>query len=613
MDWTSHIARYEQASPLLLAMDSPTAPQPDPNDDFDWVRLREHNEARIGMARSWRFSWIEHWALIAQYLSPRRSLWLSQGGVDQPVPNSMVRGLPVNQAILDPCATYALRVAAAGMMAGLMSPARPWFKLGPGISNFQLDRAGQLWYEEVEERAYTVMAESNFYDTAAMMFKDLVGYATSPVLIYEDPEDVLRCYCPMTGEYFLFVGSTFRPDGFARLYAQTVSQTVMQFGLDNCPPDVQQLWAQKGSSLDREIIVAHLIEPNFPIQQPGDTKPFGRLKGDFAYRETYWKWASASPRPMSIRGFHELPFIAPRWQVNGNDPYGSDSPGMVALGDIMQLQQETRRKAELLEKVVRPPLNAPVELKNQPSSILPGHVTYTQDTSKGMKPVFEVDAQGLPGITADLAEVRDRIKQGFFNDLFLMLAESTKDMTAFEVAQRQQEKLQVLGPVIERFQNEGAGPAIRRVLSIMERRKLLPPVPRSLRGVPMKIEYISLLALAQKAAATAGIERFAQVTMEVAKMRPEVLDIPNWDAMIREYGDQLSIGHKVVNDEGQVKKLRKIRDQQAQMMHAKDAAQNTLPALAGAAKDAGQIDLGGGITAANLMLGAANSGQAAAQ
>lgn len=260
------MARYERASPLLLALEKPVAAPPPATDNFEWTQLRNHLEQRLMMARSWRFSWVEHWALIAQYLNPRRSLWLSNGGVDQPVPNSMVRGLPVNQAILDPTATYAMQVCAAGMMEGLMSPSRPWFKLGPGIKNFPIDREAQVWYEAVEDVVYAILAESNFYDSVAVMFKDLVSYGTAPMLIYEDEEDIIRCQNPVVGEYYLLVGPTFRIEGFIRQYVLTVAQCVEQFGLENCPPDVQQLFRNGASSLEREIIIAHMIEPNNALQ-----------------------------------------------------------------------------------------------------------------------------------------------------------------------------------------------------------------------------------------------------------------------------------------------------------------------------------------------------------
>ncbi len=46
------------------------------------------------------------------------------------------------------------------------------------------------------------------------------------------------------------------------------------------------------------------------------------------------------------------------------------SPAMTALGDIMQLQQETRRKAELIEKPVRPPARFRAQ-KVDPASLPP--------------------------------------------------------------------------------------------------------------------------------------------------------------------------------------------------------------------------------------------------
>src|SRR5262249_14357065 len=168
------------------------------------------------------------------------------------------------------------------------------------------------------------------------------------------------------------------------------------------------------------------------------------VKGDFPYREVYFMWGKASNTPLSKRGFKDAPFIAPRWAVTSNDPYGR-SAGMDALPDIMQLQVETARKAAAIAKLVRPPLLASMEMKNEPSSILPGHLTYVNslDTGKGMRPAYTVNPK-IDEMTADLKEIEQRIQRGFFNDLFLMLETTGSDrMTAYEVAQKQQEKLQV--------------------------------------------------------------------------------------------------------------------------------------------------------------------------
>jgi hypothetical protein len=44
---------------------------------------------------------------------------------------------------------------------------------------------------------------------------------------------------------------------------------------------------------------------------------------------------------LEVRGFREKPFVAPRWNVESNDAYGR-SPGMDALGDVIQIQVEEK-------------------------------------------------------------------------------------------------------------------------------------------------------------------------------------------------------------------------------------------------------------------------------
>ncbi len=175
---------------------------------------------------------------------------------------------------------------------------------------------------------------------------------------------------------------------------------------------------------------------------------------------------------------------------------------MDVLPDNVQLQVMTVRLSEAIEKQVRPPLIADITLKNQPSSILPGQVTYVQNLSSGtgMRSIYEVnpDIKGLAGL---IEQIQERIKVGMFNDLFLMLENMPRDskMTAYEVAQKVQEKLQVLGPVIENIITESLKPKLKRIFGIMNRKGMIPPKPDSLKGVDLDVEFISMLSLASKA------------------------------------------------------------------------------------------------------------------
>ena len=585
-------AHYEKSSPALLAKEPPGPIELKPL--VNWLVLSSHLNARMNMMENWRISWWQHWALLATYLLPRRYHWLI-------TPNNMNRGLPINGEIVDPTGTQAMRICVSGLMSGLTSPSRPWFKIKPRSDNIEVDYEAQLWFDEVESRMYQVMSSSNFYDSVAQMDEDLVVFGTGPMLIYEDAKDVIRCYNPCAGEYFLASSSTNRIETLARKFVLTVTQTVEMFGLANCPETVQQLWKQKGASLETEFIIAHLIEPNFEIGYGAEkAKP---LRGDFTWREVYWCWGQRAITPLSIRGFREEPFIAPRWATTSNDAYGR-SPSMDVLPDVMQLMLETNRKAEGIEKQVRPPLLASIELKNEPSSILPGHVTYVAGLGpdKGMRPIYTVTPD-IQWMSADIAAIQDRIRRGFFNDLFLMLAQSDKEMTAHEVAAKQQEKLQVLGPVIERLQNEALSPIIRRVFSVMWRRGFLPPPPESIQDVGLEIEYISMLALAQRAAATAGMERYATMVASFGATNPEAFDMINNDTYLREYANLLTVPGKIIPSPEEVRAKRKQRAQQMAEAQQKQELMEGMAAGVEGAKVLSETDVGGGQNALMSMLG----------
>ena len=525
----------------------------------------------------------------------------------------MTRGLAINQAITDPTGSQAVRICTAGMRSGMMSSSRPWFKLKAGVKNFKPDREAMLYYEEFESRIYAIMSGSNYYTSGTQMFEDMIVFGTAPKIMYEDRKDIIRCYNPCAGEYYLGAGSDFRVNSFYRTFVLTVMQIVQMFGLQNVDSEVQTLWEQKGASLEQEIIVAHAIEPNFSLAMPGmQDKQLGVVPGGFAYREYYWLWGRSTEGPLSRRGFREKPFIAPRWATTSNDAYGR-SCGMDALPDILQLHQMTRRQAEAIEKIVRPPMQAEVGLKNQPSSILPGRVTYVQDVTKGgMRPIYELTNFRIEEMSKLIEKIEARVEKWFFNDLFQMMAnlEGVQPRNEMEIAERRGEKLQVLGPVVESTEQELADD-IRRIASIMIRRNLAPPKPRSLMNIPTTIEFDSMIAVAQRAAVTAVMERTMTVITNLEKVVQDPIKRPidnvNVDKFTQKYADREAFPVDVMNGEDEVAAIRAARTQgmakAQQQAQASQALTHTVPALAGAAKDAADLDTGGGLNALQILSG----------
>ena len=558
-------AHYEKASAGLLAQQPAEgdAKAESQKEMADWGKLRSHLETNINSLRTWRQSWwTQNWSDLAEFILPRRSIWLTQSTGGLPTPNNMTRGRPINSAIMDPTATLAARVCSAGLMSGLASPSRPWFKVMPSQKNFEIDTDARAWLDETESRMYAVMAGSNFYNAFAQECEDLVVFGTGPSIVYEDDADLIRCYNPAVGEYYLQSSATLRVDGLFRLFVMTIEQIVDFFGIENVSAEVAKLWSQKGNALQTEKIIAHAIEPNYGI---GDDN-VGRVPGNFTWREVYWLYGAGSPRPLSFRGFIDQPFTAARWSTQSNDAYGR-SPGMDVLPDVMQLQVMTRRLAEAIEKMVRPPLVADMRLKNQPSSILPGAVTYVDQLGpgSGMRPIYEVNPD-VNAMSANIEKIEARIKIGLFNDLFLMLEQQTgTQMTAYEVAQKMQEKLQVLGPVIESLLSESLKPKLKRIFGILQRRGFIDPPPDSLKGQALDIEFVSMLALAQRASATGGLERIASLVGNMVAVYPDIKFVLDSDTFLREFNELLGNPSKILRGPDDVAKLQQQEAQQQQM------------------------------------------------
>lgn len=588
-------------------------PQPDKQ---QIAAIRQSVDARLQSLDSQRSSWWTHWAELARYILPRRYRYLV-------TPGQWNRGSPINNSIIDSTGTIAARTLANGMMSGITSPSRPWFRLTVPDQALAQDEQVKLFLDEVVARMQRVMAASNYYTAKAVQYHDLVVFGTAPMLIYEDPDTTIRCFNPCAGEYYCATGARGSVDTLYRKITMTVGQLVEEFGLDACSDTVRTLWQQgsgggSGAGRDQEVVVCHAIEPNpdwieSALRAGEASAAQGRNAG--RYRELYWEQGAPADTCLEYRFYHSQPFSCPRWDVTGNDAYGR-SPAMDALGDIKQLQVETRRKAQAIDKYVNPPMLADIGMKNEPASLLPGAVTYVPQINNGVgfRPVFQV-APPIGELRQDIAEVQARIGRVFFNELFMMMAQldaqaPNLQRTATEINARREEQLVQLGPVLERNEVEGLGPDIARIFRIMAARNMLPEVPQVLLGrMALKIEYVSMLAEAQRAAATTAIEqlwRFAGGLMGVA---PQVLDNLDPDQALSQYADFLRVSPKLLVAPEQVQQQRLQRAQQqaaAQQEQAQAQAQQAAlqngQALAQGAQTLSQTDVGGGQNALQAML-----------
>lgn len=561
--------------------------------------LCQRLKRRLGHLKNDRSSWEPHWRELSDHFAPRTGNWNNQDASD--------RGKKKHQFIVNNTPLIAARTLSSGMMAGLTSPARPWFRLttpDPSLAEFGPVKE---WLYVVETRMREIYAKSNLYRVLPTTYAELGVFGVHASMALEDDEDLLRLQPWEIGTYWLAQDPRLRVDTGYRELKMTVRQLVIEFGMDRCSTRVQTMF--RNGQWEQWIDVYQAVEPN-DERLAGKAGPRG-----MSIRSVYWEKGGDKDKLLGERGYRETALLAPRWIAQGNNAYG-DSPAMDCLGDAKGLQFEERRKAQSLDKLVDPPMTAPTSLKNQRVSLLPGDVTYVDVTSdrSGFRPVYEIKPD-IQWQNESIARISDRVNSGMFADLFLMLSMSDRrQITAREIEERHEEKLLQLGPVLERLNDELLDPLIDRTFAIMVRKSepfwrgvvdgqpILPPPPEELRGIDLKVEYISILAQAQKMVGIQATDRLIAFAGQLAAASgdPTVFDKIDKDQAIDEYAEMLGVSPRIVVSDETVEQVRNDRVQQqqaAQMAQMGPAMQD----VTGAMKNLGETPVGDSTALNNLL------------
>ncbi|WKL53089.1 portal protein [Pseudomonas kielensis] len=528
--------------------------------------LRERLEKRHSRLKNERDSnWLTEWKELGDFISPRSGRWNITDT------NS---GKRRDQKIINPRASFAARTLGAGMHTGMTNPAAPWVKFGtpdPGLMEFAPVKA---WLFAVEKSMREVMARSNLYSVLPNRYAEEGVFGTAPMIVLPDDDDLFRCYPMPVGGYMLANNSRNQVDTIYRDFRMTARQLEQQFGKASMSQTARTL---ADNNPEAWVDVVHAIEPN-DMREPGRQD-----NQNMAFRSVYWESGSDKDSVLRKSGFKTFPCMAPRWDVLGEDVYGT-GPGSMCIGSVKAVQLMERRKAELLEKGVRPPMGAPSSLKNQRASILPGSITYLNDMQLGAKfePLYTVNPAWLGQLRPEIQADGEIIDTAFFVDLFLMISQMDSVRTAYEIATRKEEKLLMLGPVLERQTDDLLDPlvdmvfnqmleqSIPRWMGLLPGAPLIPPPPKELADMDLRVEFTSILAQAQKAIGVSSIERAIGFAGQVATTTQSLdpLDLLNADEAMRQYFELIGVPPTLVRADDMVVQIRQQRaqaEQQAQM------------------------------------------------
>lgn len=470
------------------------------------------------------------------------------------------------------------QIFAAGIMSGLTPPNRKWFRMVFDTQEIADNTDLGAVLDQRMDIINGVLERSNFYTAIHSCYLEL-AFGQAPLGIFPDSKNGVHFVSYPIGSYAIETG----PDGvieyFARKYKMSARQLVDKFGKENVPENIRQELDNGNPGMKANHTVVWYVEPNRYADN-------NKLGGQYLpYLSAYYVEGSEENEFLYIGGFYEFPVPVARYLITGNESYGK-GPGWFAEGDSKALQLMEKDRLIAIELAVKPPVQASPDVANKGINMIPGGKTFRAGGDK-IEPLFNV-AANLQHLEAAIENQAERIKKEYNANLFMMLDElAEKQMTAREVLERNQEKMAILGPVVQRMQFEFLGRIIERVYNILDRAHAFPEpadpeLAMMLAQQEIKIEYISPLAQAQKMSGLVNIEQAVAFAGQLAQFDQTILKKVNWPEAINQYfalvGAPAAIKRTDEEYQGAVQQEQEMMAQMQQEQNAMNLVQAAAPA-----------------------------------
>lgn len=543
---------------------------------------------RNALSRDFERSWKPLLKSVGEYINPWRSRIFFTDANLATVCDKQIDTYPL----------WALETAANGMMAGMTSPARPWFRLTVRDEGLYALQPVKVYLQEAEDGIRKAFAQSNFYNRLHEVYMDILGSGTGAMHLELDDQDPLRAYVWPVGQFLLANSRRLQVDTIFRDVAMTVSQMVEEFGFEALSPRVQRM--VKGQRWDDWVKVVHAIQPN-RLYDAKRNPQYDDVDGQ-PYRSCWFELdvgGDKHDRLLAERGYDRFPVMTPRYDPVGENVYGF-SPGIRCLPESKNLQEMWRRLFNIVDLTTDPPMVGPTSVSRRTVAQAKGEWMFVAPgETESVKPLFEIPDGYSREARETILEIRQAIGRHFKLDVWQALIQLDREMgprqmTAREIDERARQNMLQMGPMLERMQTELFSPAVEWAYDELTEARVLPPPPRELLNVKYEIEYISILAQAQKVATTTALHQLVDFTGVVSQtIDPKAALKLKGPRIIETYADAVGTQPDLLEDDDAfAEKLAAIeaqaeeqRKQQAALAGAK-AIRDVSAAANGAGEDA---------------------------
>ena len=518
---------------------------------------------------------------LSEFFAPRMSKFIVSD-VNKPIKKT--------KKIKDSVTIKAVNDFAAGMQSGATSAATRWFKCQMKSKELNKLHEVKIWCNDMEDLMRRILAGSNFYQNQLGVYKQFGSYGFAALQMEQDYETVVNFKLLPVGSYRYSKDHRGEPDTLCRNYKETADNIVDKYGYENCSEQVKAAFDTNNTEQLFELV--YFVEPN---KEYNPKSPLAKHK-----RFISATFEVGSDKFLKLSGFDRFPFAIYEAEVNGEDNYPSNCPGIQALPDARQLMEQVKTYSSAMKKIAVPLMKGPASLQKQKGlTDSPGQIIPEDDNGRGLSPVYEVNPQILQ-LKQHSDELKEVIKSHFYNDLFaVILNTAERGRTATEVNEVKEEKMVLLSPLLDQA-HKGLRAVLVWIFYLCIATGIMPEPPEIIQKEEMEIEFVSTLALAQKVKGISSIERFTTFTVNLSQMiDPTLVYKINGDQIVDDYAEIANVNpeHVVSTDEVN-KKRQEIAQKQAQQEQMQAIQQGTEMI-----KNMGGIDSFGGDLASRLGVG----------
>lgn len=518
-------------------------------------------------ARSERSIWENLWQDLADHEMPTMADFNQQ----------RAPGERRSQKIVNSVGVLAARESATRVNGFLTGDGTNWFNLRVPDSRLDNDPNVRGWLDGLMRAMYAIYGApgSGFGVAKDPTYRQLMVFGNAPMFMGESRTGLPIFHAEFLGNCSIWVDDNGKVIALFREYRTSALGLARQFGEENLPQDVLAVLATEPQ---KRLTCIHGVRPRM------DGDPHDPIGRQFIEGYVLKEGAHLLSPP---GGYFEFPWLFPRWAVTPNEYYGR-GPGEDALQDVKMIQAIDTALAKKIEMNVDPQWKVESESDQSPRiNQVPGGIIYARMNAQGHFNIQRESPTGNVGEGENYLNDKIRaVKSLFYLDAFKIIEKiseggSVVHMSATEFAGRQADQFRFAGPALERLRAEFLFPMISRTASILIRNGKVPPPPAQLRGAPIHAEYVSPLAVAQRASERSEVMQWIGDLIPLASVDPRALDIANIPQVGRVLARAHHVPQEVVNTVEQIEAIQQSRAEAA----AQEATNEQMTAASGAGLD----------------------------